>query len=198
MNKYVVGALAGLAGTVAMTAAMRAMFRALPEQDRYPLPPRLITDRVVGPTGLMDAMDEPERRDLTLALHYGYGAAAGALYPTVAQRIGGPAAATGIGYGLAVWGASYLGWIPALHILTPATRHPRARNTLMLAAHVVWGAVTGVAAAGLGGLRPSSATDTGPHRVSRSPRRSKDWGRHRGRHDENSQMPGLQPERELL
>ncbi|MGR0185711.1 hypothetical protein [Azospirillum aestuarii] len=151
MNHYVAGAIAGLAGTVAMTAAMRAMFRALPEKDRYPLPPRLITDRVVGPTGLLDALDEPERRDLTLALHYGYGAAAGALYPAVAQRVGGPAVATGIGYGLAVWGASYLGWIPAMRILTPATRHPSARNSLMLAAHVVWGGVTGVTAAYLMG-----------------------------------------------
>ncbi len=151
MNHSVAGAIAGLAGTVAMTAAMRAMFRALPEKDRYPLPPRLITDRVVGPTGLMDALDEPERRDLTLALHYGYGAAAGALYPAVARRVGGPAAVTGIGYGLAVWGASYLGWIPAMRILTPATQHPRARNGLMLAAHVVWGGVTGVTAACLMG-----------------------------------------------
>ena len=146
MNPYVAGAIAGLAGTAAMTAAMRAMFRALPERDRYPLPPRLITDRVVGPIGMMDALDEPERRGLTLALHYGYGAAVGALYPVVAQRVGGPGVATGIGYGLAVWGASYLGWIPALRILTPATRHPRARNTLMLGAHVVWGAVTGATA----------------------------------------------------
>ncbi|WP_208852307.1 hypothetical protein [Roseomonas genomospecies 6] len=162
MNPYVAGAIAGLAGTAAMTAAMRAMFRALPEQDRYPLPPRLITDRVVGPTGLMDALDEPERRDLTLALHYGYGAAAGALYPAVAQRIGGPVVATGIGYGLAVWGASYLGWIPAMRILTPATRHPRARNTLMLAAHVVWGGVTGVTAAYLVGVSGSTGFDGVP------------------------------------
>lgn len=147
MNHSVAGAIAGMAGTVAMTAAMRAMFRALPEKDRYPLPPRLITNRVIGPTGLLDALDEPQRRDLTLALHYGYAAAAGALYPAVAQRVGGPALATGIGYGLAVWGASYLGWIPAMRILTPATRHPRARNSLMLAAHVVWGGVTGVTAA---------------------------------------------------
>ncbi|WP_175428863.1 hypothetical protein [Azospirillum argentinense] len=160
MNHSVAGAIAGLAGTVAMTAAMRAMFRALPEKDRYPLPPRLITDRVVGPTGVMDAMDEPERRDLTLALHYGYGAAAGALYPAVARRIGGPTALTGVGYGLAVWGASYLGWIPAMRILTPATRHPPARNSLMLAAHVVWGGVTGVTAAylmGAGEERRSAA-----------------------------------------
>ena len=162
MNHSVAGAIAGLAGTVAMTAAMRAMFRALPEKDRYPLPPRLITDRVVGPTGVMDAMDEPERRDLTLALHYGYGAAAGALYPAVARRIGGPAVATGIGYGLAVWGASYLGWIPAMRILTPATRHPRARNGLMLAAHVVWGGVTGVTAAYLMGMGNRSRSGAEP------------------------------------
>ncbi|WP_051340852.1 hypothetical protein [Azospirillum halopraeferens] len=149
MNRTAAGAVAGITATVAMTAAMRLMFRALPEHDRYPLPPRLITDRTFGPTGLPAAAGERGRRDLALAAHYAYGAATGALYPAVAQRIGGPPMASGIGYGLAVWAASYLGWLPAAGILTPATRHPPARNTLMLAAHVVWGAVTGIVAARL-------------------------------------------------
>ena len=39
-----------------------------------------------------------------------------------------------------------------MRILTPATRHPPARNSLMLAAHVVWGGVTGVTAAYLMGM----------------------------------------------
>ena len=146
MNRFAAGAVAGVAGTVAMTAAMRALFQALPERECYPLPPRLITDRVFGSTGLTRAMGEPEVRDLALAAHYGYGAATGALYPVVAERIGGSPVVTGIGYGLAVWVASYMGWIPAVRILTPATRHPPQRTGLMLAAHVVWGAVTGCVA----------------------------------------------------
>jgi hypothetical protein len=50
-------------------------------------------------------------------------------------------------YGLVVWGASYLGLVPALGLLSPATRHPRRRNALMIAAHLVWGAALGLLAA---------------------------------------------------
>ena len=45
-NRLLLGALAGLAGTVAMTAAMRAMHRHLPSPERYPLPPP--RDRAAG------------------------------------------------------------------------------------------------------------------------------------------------------
>ena len=48
----------------------------------------------------------------------------------------------GSGAGVAVWAASYFGWIPAMGLLSPAHRHPPARNALMIAAHLVWGAVT--------------------------------------------------------
>ncbi|MGQ9368380.1 hypothetical protein [Azospirillum sp. ST 5-10] len=156
MNRFVAGAIAGTTATVAMTAAMRLLYRRLPDRERYPLPPRLITERV-APAALLSATAERERRDLALGAHYAYGAATGALYPTLARRIGGPPLLTGVGYGLGVWAASYLGWIPAAGILTPATRHPRRRTALMLAAHVVWGAVTGLVADGLDG-RPRAAS----------------------------------------
>jgi hypothetical protein len=51
----------------------------------------------------------------------------------------------GVGFGLAVWAVSYLGWLPAAGILSPATEHPARRNALMIGAHVVWGATTGLA-----------------------------------------------------
>ena len=41
--------------------------------------------------------------------------------------------------GVAVWLASYMGWIPAVGILEPAPRHPVRRNGLMIGAHLVWG-----------------------------------------------------------
>ena len=43
-----------------------------------------------------------------------------------------------------VWVASYLGLLPAMRILTPATEHPARRNALMISAHVIWGACLGV------------------------------------------------------
>jgi hypothetical protein len=45
---------------------------------------------------------------------------------------------------VAVWAGSYLGWLPAAGILSPATEHPARRNALMIASHVVWGAAAGV------------------------------------------------------
>ena len=135
-NRLLLGALAGLAGTVAMTAAMRAMHRHLPSPERYPLPPREIVQRaVVEPSGR--ALSEQGRRDATLAAHFGYGAATGALYGLArpSERI-----VPGALYGVLVWAGSYLGWIPALGILRPAARHPLRRNGLMIAAHLVWGA----------------------------------------------------------
>lgn len=68
----------------------------------------------------------------------------GALYAPFALAGTAPPLSAGIGYGLAVWTASYLGWIPALGILPPATRHPPRRVALMVAAHVVWGATLGL------------------------------------------------------
>jgi hypothetical protein len=44
--------------------------------------------------------------------------------------------------GFGIWFGSYLGWIPAARILTPATEHPARRSLLMIGVHLVWGATT--------------------------------------------------------
>jgi hypothetical protein len=134
-SRLVLGALAGLVGTAAMTVAMRALHRRLPSQQRYSLPPREIIQEVLPDTAER-RITEDHRQTLTMAAHFGYGAATGALYAAARPR-GNP----GLGalYGVLVWGASYLGWIPATRILRPATQHPGRRNGLMIAVHLVWG-----------------------------------------------------------
>jgi len=143
MNRYLAGALAGAIATVPMTWAMNRMHRRLPWPERYPLPPRLITERVAAAAGVADELSERQHEGLALSAHYAYGAAVGAGCAPVIRASGAPPVLAGVGYGLAVWGASYLGWIPALRILRPATRHPARRVAMMLAAHVVWGGATG-------------------------------------------------------
>jgi uncharacterized membrane protein YagU involved in acid resistance len=143
MNRLVIGALAGLAATAPMTLAMRAMHRYLPNHQQYPLPPRLITDKVTEDVGIARPMAEEDQRLLTLVAHFSYGAAAGALYAPLAERVELPPVASGVLYGLVVWAGSYLGLLPAAGILRPATEHPLRRTALMVAAHVVWGATTG-------------------------------------------------------
>jgi uncharacterized membrane protein YagU involved in acid resistance len=44
--------------------------------------------------------------------------------------------------GVGIWLGSYMGWIPGVGILKPATDHPPRRNLLMLGAHIVWGVAT--------------------------------------------------------
>jgi hypothetical protein len=146
MNRILAGSLAGLIATVPMTMAMRALHRRLPPAERYPLPPRLITDEIASKAGVDGHLDESERRTATLAAHYGYGAAIGGLYGPLAGAAGRDRSPVlkGVAWGLAVWTASYLGWLPAAGILPPATEQPARRNALMIAAHVVWGAAAGV------------------------------------------------------
>lgn len=146
MDRRLCGAFAGIAATAAMTLAVDAMFNRLPARDRYPLPPREITTKVAADVGLARHLSEPRRVDATLISHFGFGAAVGALYPYFARRSPAPPVLNGIVYGIGVWIGSYLGWIPALGILRPATQHPPARNVVMILAHVVWGAVTGIVA----------------------------------------------------
>ena len=138
-HRLLIGALGGIAGTVAMTVAMRSLHRRLPAAERSPLPPREIIESMAMPAQAHRRADETELQDATLAAHFAYGAATGALYGLLRP---GDGVAAGAGYGLLVWAASYLGWIPALAVLAPATRHPARRNRLMLAAHLVWGAAT--------------------------------------------------------
>jgi uncharacterized membrane protein YagU involved in acid resistance len=143
MNLLIAGALAGLAATAPMTLAMKVMHRYLPAGERYPLPPRLIMEKVVEEAGVAGRLNEEEHRRLTLAAHFAYGAAAGAVYAPLAKRMGFSSAGGGALYGLTVWAGSYLGLLPAVGILRPATRHPARRTALMIAAHVVWGAAIG-------------------------------------------------------
>jgi len=147
MNELLCGAAAGCVATVPMTWTMDALHRQLPAQEQYPLPPRQITMRVASKAGVEEHLDEDERRGLTLAAHHGYGAAVGALYPALAGWLPLSAPLKGMAYGLAVWAGSYLGALPALGLLSSATRHPPRRTGLMIAAHLVWGAVLGVLAA---------------------------------------------------
>lgn len=140
----VIGGIAGVTATVAMTLFANALFQRLPRHERYPLPPRELTEQAARTLGVRDRVSEPVLRAATLATHFGFGAAVGSVYPSMfLGKRGGPLA-SGIGYGLAVWTTSYLGWVPGLGLLRPAVTHPARRNALMIASHVVWGAVLGL------------------------------------------------------
>jgi hypothetical protein len=132
-SRAALGALAGLVGTFAITAAMRRLHARLPRQERYPLPPREIVESITG----RGRADETATR--TQLAHFAYGALTGAICAVALRRAG---LVQGALFGAGVWCASYLGWLPLVGVLKPANEHPARRNALMLAVHLLWGVVT--------------------------------------------------------
>ena len=144
MDTRTAASIGGFIATFPMTAAMAALHTTLPESQQTALPPRQIVENAAAagaPVGDSDAAHEV----MAAVGHFGYGAAAGAGYAAFARKTGLHPAIEGALYGLAIWGGSYLGLMPATGLYKSATEEPAERNLLMIAAHVVWGASLGVA-----------------------------------------------------
>jgi len=132
----IAGSIAGAIATVPMTAVMRAFDH--PQE----LPPRVIAENAAG--GAMQDLDEETRDKISMTAHFSFGAAAGAGYGALAGQTGLPPAAEGALYGIALWGGSYLGVMPAAGLYQPATEDKASRTLMMIGAHVVWGATLGL------------------------------------------------------
>lgn len=84
-------------------------------------------------------MNAKEKTLATLSMHYAYGSAMGGIYSAIARKLKINNTKGGILFGLAVWGGSYLGILPALKLHRSAKHEPWRRNALMIIAHVIWG-----------------------------------------------------------
>jgi uncharacterized membrane protein YagU involved in acid resistance len=89
-----------------------------------------------------------DRRQATTLAHYGYGTAMGAIYGVVQRHVRMRSVPAGIAFGLGVWAVSYLGWLPTFGWRASAGRQSVRRNLMMIAAHIVWGAVLGASRSG--------------------------------------------------
>ena len=129
------GALAGLAGTAAMSALMLAAGRVgvLGRQ-----PPQAIAERAVQ-RGSGDRPPAPVDRALGVVLHLGFGLGAGGTYALLPRRL--PPQVRGCAWGLGIYLTSYQGWVPALGALPPASQDRRDRVAVMVLAHLLYGSV---------------------------------------------------------
>ena len=142
-SAFVRGALAGAIATVPMTFVMKEIYAMLPRrQQALPLPPEIITANAETIAGARP-VDPNAHVAAATASHFGFGAFCGIVYALLAHRIAPRAnvrpEVRGPLFGLAVWAASYLGWVPALGLAPSAAREPKERNFMMIAAHLVWG-----------------------------------------------------------
>lgn len=157
-TRLIFGAIAGFAATAAMTSAMWRLHSRLPPSERYPLPPKEITQQVTS--GGSDSLV----RDQAMAAHFAYGAATGALVTALKPGVGPFSGAVA---GVGIWAGSYFGWVPGFNILAPANRHPARRNALMITVHLIWGAATALSYRELIHARATILRD-GPHRDAKS------------------------------
>src|SRR5215204_6450691 len=124
MKRILLGALAGLAATAPMTLAMKLMHVQLPREEQYPLPPRQVAEGMAEKAGVNEHLDEDEREAATSASHFAYGAACGALYGALSgERVVIHLLLVGVGFCVAVWAGSYVGWLHAAGIFAHATEH---------------------------------------------------------------------------
>ena len=133
----------GVLSTAVMTVAMQWLYTSLPREEQYPLQPEEIA-AVVEAKVFGRFLDEPQHMALTLASHFGYGTTLGAVYSLLAERLPFKPPLSGVLYGVVVWAGSYLGWLPAFHVLRPATEFTPSRRSLLIISHLVWGACLGI------------------------------------------------------
>ena len=145
---FVDGALATLPMSAFMLAAQR--LGAMGQQ-----PPERITEAGMHAAGA-DEVPRPTKKATAVLLHFAFGGVGGAAFAAWARRPErrirdllhrrrgpGHQALTGAVFGSMVWAASYMGWVPALGIMPPATRDRPGRPTSMLVAHWIYGAALG-------------------------------------------------------
>jgi uncharacterized membrane protein YagU involved in acid resistance len=145
-NSALRGAVAGFAATAPMTVVMEALRTALPAEQHRRMPPREVVDRTIDKTveqtGQGAELDRKDRIALATVAHFAFGAAAGALYGVLVDSRRS-SALTGVVYGLGVWAVAYGVGLPSLGLHPAAARDTTDRNEVLVASHVVWGAVLG-------------------------------------------------------
>ena len=143
MHNLLAGAAAGAAATVPMTIFWEFMHVRMAGEPPRPLPPREVAESLAVKAGVNRQLTEVQMQWLSLAAHFGYGTVTGALFGMVAPQRRNAAIGAGMLFGLGVWTASYLGWLPATGVRHSPRWDPAARTRLLIASHLVWGAFAG-------------------------------------------------------
>lgn len=144
-KRLLLGAVAGLAGTLVMDYVRTASHNSTPEADP---PMRVDPGRFfvkkgeqVLPGKLRRKIPRKAEDVAAKSLGIGYGMTFGALYSLLHPK-GGGAIRDGIALGLLNWAVGFLGWLPASGVMPPVWEHERKQIALPMAQHAAYGAAT--------------------------------------------------------
>lgn len=127
----------GILATGPMTMALIQMQSTLKMPREKALPPAALTTDILKPA--QSHLPNARRVDTSLISHFGFSVACALVYSMFDQKINLSPRNKGSLFGLGVWAASYLGWVPALDFRPAAKNVAPKRNIQMIAAHFVWG-----------------------------------------------------------
>lgn len=131
------GLVAGLAAGVAATAAKTLAERFYPPRIHgEPEPPELLTERIAG-----HPLDHTTELVASEGIHWGFGAAAGALYGALAEFYPPITSKEGANFGLALMALTHEGLLPAMGLSAPAEQQSEREHTSEAASHLIFGFV---------------------------------------------------------
>jgi hypothetical protein len=148
IDSAVRGALAGAAGTAVMTLMMKKVApQVIPEEMRPDeFVPKRVVEWVEAEAGQPNALTESQEVKAAMGAHFSYGSGMGAAYGLARSAMDGiPAPLAGAMFGLALWGLSFEGWMPALGVQEATTEKPPKKWPMPIMAHLMYGVTTALA-----------------------------------------------------
>ena len=140
------GVAAGTVATGVMTLVMTRVAPAIlpPSAQLEEFMPRRVVQRGEELSGDPYALSRCAERRVTTAVHYAYGASAGAVYGLLLPRLvpRGSPLLVGALFGLGVWAVGYAGWLPLAGIRQGTVREPPRRWSNPILSHLVFGLTT--------------------------------------------------------
>ena len=132
------GLLAGAIGGIAATAAKSLAEKFYPPRVHgEPEPPAVLAENLAG-----HPLDSDTRIAASEAIHWAFGAAAGAAYGALAEFYPAATAKEGATFGLALMSLTHEGALPALGLSAPSEEQTTREHTSEAASHVLYGVVT--------------------------------------------------------
>ena len=148
LRGIVAGLVAGAVGAGAMSLVHKGLMAvtsrppsAAAQQERDEDPTVKVADAITRPLRHRP-LAEDEKPLAGNLVHYAFGAGVGGLYGGFATVMPRVTVALGLPFGVAVWLGAHVIMVPALGLAPPPTRQPLTKETVELALHLVYGAVT--------------------------------------------------------
>ena len=132
------GLLAGLIGGLAATAAKSIAEKLYPPRTHgEPEPPETLVERLAG-----HPLDPTTEHVAAEAIHWGFGAAAGAVYGALAEYYPAATAKEGATFGLTLMSLTHEKALPALDLGEPPEDQSLRERTSEASTHILYGVVT--------------------------------------------------------